>query len=247
MRNLQGGKGPSRTAPPSIREQTLQFLELAASPPEPADPFSLVADYLRYQRSVRKSLDPVYGPLDRLLARAREDPSVFVPQFLRLKTNTLYGSWRAATELMQKEMDWKMPPGQKGLLHTSCRIEKVKDYCQSMADRQQFQRSGWFLDLGAEYTGWDLLTPQLFAWWSTGEDASWRNGSERMPIIRPSWGPGNSFLFDDSQAFGRNSNMPSVDGDEGETLAQRARREVAVRCDMALSGRGNSRKRRALT
>ena len=77
----------------------------------------------------------------------------------------------------------------------------------AMADRQQFQRSGWFLDLGAEYTGWDLLTPQLFAWWSTGEDASWRNGSERMPIIRPSWGPGNSFLFDDSQAFGRNSNM----------------------------------------
>jgi len=135
MRNLQGGKGPSRTAPPSIREQTLQFLELAASPPEPADPFSLVADYLRYQRSVRKSLDPVYGPLDRLLARAREDPSVFVPQFLRLKTNTLYGSWRAATELMQKEMDWKMPPGQKGLLHTSCRIEKVKDYCQSMRFR----------------------------------------------------------------------------------------------------------------
>ena len=27
-------------------------------------------------------------------------------------------------------MDWQMPPGQKGLLHTSCRIEKVKDYCQ---------------------------------------------------------------------------------------------------------------------
>ena len=30
--------------------------------------------------------------------------------------------------------------------------------------------------------------------------------------------------------------MPSVDGDDGETLAQRARREVAVRCDMCRSG-----------
>lgn len=135
MRNLQGGKGPSRPAPLSIREQTLQFLGMAASAPEPPDPFSLVADYLCYQRSVRKSLDPIYGPLDRFLTRAREDTSAFVPQFLRLKTNTLYGSWRAATELMQKEMDWKMPPGQKGLLHTSCRIEKVKDYCQYMRFR----------------------------------------------------------------------------------------------------------------
>lgn len=74
-------------------------------------------------------------------------------------------------------------------------------------DRQQFHRQGWFLDLGAEYTGWDLLTPQLFAWWSTGEDDSWRNGSERIAILRPSWCPGNSFLFDGNQEFGRNSNM----------------------------------------
>lgn len=28
-----------------------------------------------------------------------------------------------------------MPPGQKGLLHTSCRIEKIKDYCQYMRFR----------------------------------------------------------------------------------------------------------------
>jgi hypothetical protein len=135
MRNLQGGNRKAPPAPPSIREQTLQFLGLTASPPEPANPFSLTAEFLHYQRSVRKSLDPVYGPLDRLLARARQDASVFVPQFLRLRTNTLYGSWRAATELMQQEMDWNMPPGQKGMLHTSCRIEKVKDYCQFLRFR----------------------------------------------------------------------------------------------------------------
>ena len=135
MRNLQGGKGPSRPEPLSIREQTLQFLGMAASAPEPPEPFSLMADYFRYQRSIRNSLDPIYGPLDRLLTRAREDASVFVPQFLRLKTNALYGSWKEVAELMRKEMDWKMPPGQKGMLHTSCRIEKVKDYCQFMRYR----------------------------------------------------------------------------------------------------------------
>ena len=132
MRSLQSGQGQSGTAPPSPREQTLQFLELAAHAPEPADPFSLVAEFIRYQRSVRRILDPLYGPLDRLLERARKDESVFLPQFLRLKTNELYGSWSQVAELMKREMDWKMPPGQKGLLHTSCRIEKVKDYCQYM-------------------------------------------------------------------------------------------------------------------
>jgi len=135
MQSLQGGKGKAPAASPSIREQTLQFLGLTASPPEPANPFSLTAEFIHYQRSIRKVLDPIYRPLDRFLARARQDASAFVPQFLRLKTNALYGSWRAATELMQQEMDWNMPPGQKGLLHTSCRIEKVKDYCQYMRFR----------------------------------------------------------------------------------------------------------------
>jgi hypothetical protein len=75
-------------------------------------------------------------------------------------------------------------------------------------DRPKSKRSGWFIDFGAEYTGWTLLTPQLFAWWGTGEDASVRNGSERMPHTRPTWGPGNgSFLFDGGQILARNSNM----------------------------------------
>ncbi|NDY55513.1 hypothetical protein G3N56_01975 [Desulfovibrio sulfodismutans] len=142
MRSLQAGNGQTRPAPPSIREQTLQFLEMTAHTPEPANPFSLAAEFIRYQRSIRSILDPIYGPLDRLITRARRDEAAFVPQFLRLKTNSLYGTWRAATELMQKEMDWKMPPGHKGLLHTSCRIEKVKDYCQYMRFRNM--RSTFF-------------------------------------------------------------------------------------------------------
>jgi hypothetical protein len=135
MRNLQSGKGQSQSATPSTRELTLQFLALAANAPEPVDPFSLMADFVRFQRSVRRSLDPIYGPLDRLLRRARKDESVFVPQLLRLKTNELYGSWSQAAALMRKEMDWRTPPGHKGMLHTSCRIERVKDYCQYMRFR----------------------------------------------------------------------------------------------------------------
>ncbi|MEA4855205.1 MAG: outer membrane homotrimeric porin [Solidesulfovibrio sp.] len=74
-------------------------------------------------------------------------------------------------------------------------------------DRKKSRREGWFLDLGLEYTGWDVLTPQVFGWWSTGEDKSTLNGSERMPLVRPNWGPGNSFLFDDSQELVKDSNM----------------------------------------
>jgi len=74
-------------------------------------------------------------------------------------------------------------------------------------DRKSSQRAGWMVDAGVEYTGFDVVTPQVFAFWSTGEDNSTRNGSERMPYLRSNWGPGNSFLFDDSQALGKGSNM----------------------------------------
>lgn len=77
----------------------------------------------------------------------------------------------------------------------------------AMNDRAKSQRSGWFLDFGMAYTGWDIVTPQVFAWWASGEDGSTSNGSERMPHSRPNWGAGGSFLFDDSQVFARNSNM----------------------------------------
>jgi len=74
-------------------------------------------------------------------------------------------------------------------------------------DRKKNRREGWFFDAGAEYTGWDLLTPKAFGWWSTGEDKSTMNGSERMPIIRSNWGPGNTFLFDDNQELVKDANM----------------------------------------
>lgn len=77
----------------------------------------------------------------------------------------------------------------------------------AMSDRSKSARHGWFLDAGAEYTGWSFLTPQVFGWWSTGEDGSTRNGSERMPIAYSNWGPGNSFLFDCSQELVKGGNV----------------------------------------
>uniref|UniRef100_I2Q4V9 Outer membrane homotrimeric porin n=1 Tax=Desulfovibrio sp. U5L TaxID=596152 RepID=I2Q4V9_9BACT len=92
-------------------------------------------------------------------------------------------------------------------------LDPVKFYADviygsgNAGDRKKDKRQGWFIDLGAEYTGWEVLTPQAFAWWSTGEDSSARNGSERMPSVLSNWGPGNSFLFDCSQDLLKQGNM----------------------------------------
>jgi hypothetical protein len=76
----------------------------------------------------------------------------------------------------------------------------------AMNDNNAAKRHGWMVDAGAEYTGFATVTPQAFAWWSTGEDQSTGNGSERLPYLRSQWGPGNSFLFDSAQELGRGSN-----------------------------------------
>uniref|UniRef100_I2Q4V8 Outer membrane homotrimeric porin n=1 Tax=Desulfovibrio sp. U5L TaxID=596152 RepID=I2Q4V8_9BACT len=92
-------------------------------------------------------------------------------------------------------------------------LDPVKFYADviygsgNASDRKKDRRQGWFVDLGAEYTGWDVLTPQAFAWWSTGEDKSTGNGSERMPSILSNWGPGNSFLFDSSEELLKDGNL----------------------------------------
>lgn len=68
-------------------------------------------------------------------------------------------------------------------------------------DRSRNKRAGLFFDVAAEYTGFDMFTPQLTFWYSTGEDSSITNGSERMPVVVNYWSPSNSFLFDGDQAF----------------------------------------------
>jgi len=125
-----GSKDENPQAPASMRQQTLGFLHLLAKTPEPETPYAFNADFLNYQRGIRASLPSIYAPLDRLLDQAQHDESMFLPQLRRLKTNESYGSWKDVAELMHREMNWRMPPGHKALLHTSCRIEQVKDYCQ---------------------------------------------------------------------------------------------------------------------
>jgi len=92
-------------------------------------------------------------------------------------------------------------------------LDPVKFYADviygagAMNDHRAAKREGWMVDAGVEYTGLDVVTPQVFGFWSTGEDKSTMNGSERMPYMRSQWGPGNSFLFDNSQELGKGSNM----------------------------------------
>ncbi|WP_243368033.1 outer membrane homotrimeric porin [Fundidesulfovibrio soli] len=74
-------------------------------------------------------------------------------------------------------------------------------YGEGAGNQGSRQRKGMFFDVATEYTGLDLLTPQLTFWYSTGENGSMRDGSERMPTVVGSWGPSTSFLFDSSQAF----------------------------------------------
>ncbi|QLA12805.1 outer membrane homotrimeric porin [Desulfolutivibrio sulfodismutans] len=69
----------------------------------------------------------------------------------------------------------------------------------AFTDRAINRRSGWFVDAALEYGGWSWVTPQVFGWWGSGEDASLTNGSERLPSIDSSWGPICSFLFDGDQ------------------------------------------------
>lgn len=128
------GKTPESAAP-SQRQMTLNFFGMVANAPEPDPPYAMMAEFLRYQRSIRQSLAPLYRQLDQALAAARKDPDFAVPELRRLKTNETYGTWKEVGELIKREMAWEAPPGHKGLLHTSCRIETVKDHCQFMRFR----------------------------------------------------------------------------------------------------------------
>ena len=71
----------------------------------------------------------------------------------------------------------------------------------NMNEHKKDRRSGMFFDVAAEYTGLDMVTPQLTFWWSTGEQGGIHSGSERMPSVVNYWGPSNSFLFDTNQEF----------------------------------------------
>ena len=142
MNELKSGKAAEEPSCVCQRDMTLGFFNMVAHTPSPERPYAITSEFLRYQRSVRQRLNGLYGQLDETLKKAKENPSLPIPEFRRLKTNTTYGTWSEVAQLIKTEMEWQMPPGHKGLLHTSCKIEQVKDYCQLM--RFKNMRSTFF-------------------------------------------------------------------------------------------------------
>jgi hypothetical protein len=126
----------------SQRDMTLNFFGMVANAPEPASPYAMTSEFLSFQRSIRQHLAPLYRQLDQTLEAARRNPDLPVPELRRLKTNETYGTWKEVGELITKELAWEMPPGHKGMLHTSCSLEPVKDYSQFMRFRNM--RSTFF-------------------------------------------------------------------------------------------------------
>ena len=63
------------------------------------------------------------------------------------------------------------------------------------------ERSGWFASILGEYK-MDYFTPGILFWYASGDDSTWANGSERMPVVEGSW-TASSYGFDDN--FGRDA------------------------------------------
>lgn len=130
----EGAKAPN-AKPPQPRQQTLAFLKYRALPAPVRPPFAYDVELANYHASIKEQLAPIYGPLLAILREADENPAMAIPLIKRLKTNESYGNWQDLVALLQRELDWRMPDGQENMLHTSCRIEQVKDYTQFMRFR----------------------------------------------------------------------------------------------------------------
>jgi hypothetical protein len=130
MSELKEGGEAEPKSNPDYRTNTLGFLHAIARGRAPKRPWAMNAEMARYMASIRRVLAPVFRPLEDILDRAEVDSDLSIPHLRRLRTNTSYGSWAEVAELIKREMGWRMPPGRKALLHTSCRIEKVKDHFQ---------------------------------------------------------------------------------------------------------------------
>jgi hypothetical protein len=101
----------------TIRQLT-RFIRPNLDSGDPWDQFLLL---------VKNKLGRAYDALENVLATT---PPEELPLMKRLKSDELYGTWNDVRTIIEKELGWRMPKGQQGLLHTSCDIETVKDYSQ---------------------------------------------------------------------------------------------------------------------
>jgi len=53
-----------------------------------------------------------------------------IPIIKHLANTDCYEKWIDIVNIIKEELDWASPTDQNSLLHTSCKIEKLKDYCQ---------------------------------------------------------------------------------------------------------------------
>lgn len=112
------------------RKITLGMLRSMMRPFIPGKALTWHEESPRFQSGVRLGCESLYGELAEVLARCEQQPDSPLPLIKKLNTGANYGTWVSAYELIQRELDWRLPAGQKSLLHTSCRIEPVKDYVQ---------------------------------------------------------------------------------------------------------------------
>ncbi len=107
----------------SERDLTLAYFRNLALPPG-GKPKTYIDEFVATLRSeLPKAFDPV-----RAIVEGADRWEL--PVIKRLETDKLYKRWGDVAELLARELDWQMPPGQVGLLHTSCSIENVKDFVQ---------------------------------------------------------------------------------------------------------------------
>ena len=64
-------------------------------------------------------------------------------------------------------------------------------------DGDAFDQSGWAFTLDVAYTGMDMMTPEAYFVYTSGEDDDLTDGSERLPQIDPDWAIGTFFFGGD--------------------------------------------------
>ncbi len=124
------GSPPSAAGPHSLRDQTMSFLRMRALPRPQVMPLHWAEEMANYHAAVNHVMPDLFIDLAALVRRAESDPDCHIPLIGRLSTNAAYGSWADARRVIEKDMGWQSPAGQKSMLHTSCSIEPVKDYLQ---------------------------------------------------------------------------------------------------------------------
>ncbi|WP_456325483.1 outer membrane homotrimeric porin [Desulfonauticus submarinus] len=83
------------------------------------------------------------------------------------------------------------------------------NYGKLDADEDNNDRAGWFFDLAVDYK-MDMVTPEVFFIYSTGEDDDINDGSERMPSITPDV-TATPFVFGGS-SFANGDSLLGTDG-----------------------------------